>query len=324
MNSLKDIAKAADVAVMTVSRVINNPQKVKPETRRLVEKHLEAAGYTTNMAARNLVSRRTGVIDIYVPENINLNNPFIMHFMIGISEVLSERMYSLLIKRSWEKNHSCDGYIVTGLLTNEIERFYERASAKNLPVALFGHTDIEHIDCFDVDNTAGGAMAVQHLQQNNHTAIAFINVNEDKDYAVERYTGYKRALAEAGIAMRPDWVLPADNSIQGGKEAARKLLAVGGFTAIFCATDIMAIGVVNALREGGLRVPDDMSVVSFDGLGYHLLADPPLTTIGQPVFEIGRGLAQLVIERINDKHKRRTVHFMLPSLIIGKSVRHLA
>jgi LacI family transcriptional regulator len=255
---------------------------------------------------------------------MDLNNPFIMHFMIGISEVLSENMYSLLIKRNWNKNHSCDGYIVTGLLTNEIEDFYARAAAKKLPVVLFGHTDLEQVDCFDVDNVAGGAMAVQHLLQNNHTAIAFINSNEVRDYTVDRRIGYTRALAEAGITPRPEWMISTNNSMRGGQDAAKQLLAVGGFTAIFCTTDIMAIGVVNALQEAGIQVPADISLISFDGLGHHRLTEPLLTTICQPVFEIGKALAQRVIERVVNHDKQRAVHFMLPTLIPGKSVQDLA
>jgi LacI family transcriptional regulator len=166
-------------------------------------------------------------------------------------------------------------------------------------------------------------MAVEHLLQNNHTAIAFINSNEARDYTVDRRIGYTRALAAAGITPRREWMISTNNSMCGGQDAAKQLLAVGGFTAIFCTTDIMSIGVVNAIQEAGLRVPDDISLVSFDGLGYHRITEPLLTTIAQPVFEIGKALAQLVIDRVANCDKQRTVHLMLPTLIQGKSVQDL-
>jgi LacI family transcriptional regulator len=324
MYNLKDIAKAADVSVITVSRVLNEPEKVRPATKQRVEEQLAAMAYRPNIAARNLVSGRTGVIDVYVPQSVELNNPFIMHLLVGISEVLSEWMYSFLISRSWEKSNRCDGFIVTGLLTNEINDFYAHAAEKKLPVVLFGHTGIEQIDCFDVDNTAGAAMAVNYLLENNHRVIAIINSSEVKDYAADRLAGYLGALEEAGIAVNPRLLLYGENSITGGYVAAKQLLERGeaGLSAIFCATDIMAIGVVNGLNEAGLRIPEDISIVAFDGLGFHRLTDPPLCTIRQPVFEIGKELARLIVERINGK-KQRTVHFMLPELLPGGSVKRL-
>ncbi|MDR0377780.1 MAG: LacI family transcriptional regulator, partial [Spirochaetaceae bacterium] len=213
MRNLKDIARAAKVSTITVSRVVNTPEKVKPATKERIERIMRDMAYTPNMAAKNLVSNRTGIIDVYVPENIELNSPFVMHFIAGISEALSEELYSFLIKRSWKRNHSCDGYIVTGLLTEEIHDFYSRAQERNLPVALFGHTDIEQIDCFDVDNVQGAVLATEHLIQMGHRSIALINTDENKDYTVDRLQGYKNALSRAGIAFNPALTIRTENSV---------------------------------------------------------------------------------------------------------------
>lgn len=320
MKNLKDIAKAAEVSSITVSRVINTPDKVKPETKRRVEKILCDMGYTPNMAAKNLVSKRTGVIDVYVPEDIDLHSPFIMHFIAGISEVLSEELYSFLIKRSWKRNHSCDGYIVMGLLTEEIHDFYSRAQEKNLPVVLFGHTDIEEIACFDVDNLLGALIATNHLIQMGHRNIALINTDENKDYTVDRLQGYKNALSAAGLAFNPDLTIRTKNTVHGGNLGMKALMARGGFTAVFCVTDLMAIGVMNALYETGMRIPEDMSIVGFDGLGFHHLTNPLLTTIRQPVFEIGKKLARIITRRIQEGNERIT-GFLPPELLPGKSVK---
>jgi LacI family transcriptional regulator len=320
MKSLKDIAKAADVSMITVSRVINGSEKVKPETKKYIEEIMSSMAYIPNMAAKNLVARRSGVIDIYIPENIDLSDPFMMQFIVGISETLSAHMYSFLLKRSWAKEHSCDGYIVTGLLTNEIDDFYARAKARNLPVVLFGHTDIEEVDYFDVDNVAGGMMAVNYLLQHGHTRIAMINSSEDKDYAADRRMGYEKALRSAGIVIDPRLMAQAENTVEDGKRAVNKLLDSGEFTAVFCATDPLAIGAINGINEAALRVPDDISVIGFDGLGRQFLANIPVTTIRQPVLRIGKILAETLINRINGE-KTRTTGFLQPELLPGRSVQ---
>jgi LacI family transcriptional regulator len=322
MKKLKDIAKAAGVSAITVSRAINKPEKVKSETKKHIDEIMASMSYVPNMAAKNLVTKRTGIIDIFIPENINLSNPFMMHFIVAVSEVLSDYMYSFLIRRSWTKEHGCDGFIVTGLLSGEINEFHSHAQKKGLPVALFGHTDIEEVDCYDVDNLLGSEMAVDYLIQNNHTKIAFINTNENKDYTIDRYSGYVNGLAKAGIKVDPSLVTKTDITVAGGKLAIKKLLKTGGFTAVFCTADSVAVGAINALTEAGLRVPDDISVIGFDGLGHQFLSDPYLTTIQQPVVEVGRILAHTLIDRING-NKKRTTGNMPPVLLLGKSVKKI-
>jgi LacI family transcriptional regulator len=319
MANLKDIAKAANVSVITVSRALNEPERVKPETKRRIEKVLEAMAYTPNLAAKNLVSKRTGVIDVYIPESIDLSNPFVMYFVTGISETLSGQMYSFLIRRSRDKEHCCDGYIVTGLLTNEIHEFYAYAKERNRPVALFGHTDIEAVDCLDVDNVLGARMAVEHLIQHNHRRIGMINVDEPKDYTMDRYAGFKKAMDRAGCSIDPRLIIRGNNSVNGGNAAAGELLKRGGFTALFCATDTLAIGAVKAVTEAGLSVPGDVSIAGFDGLGHHLLSEPRITTVRQPVFEIGKRLAQILLDRISGR-ENRTAGMLPPELIPGKTV----
>jgi LacI family transcriptional regulator len=322
MSKLKDIAKAANVSAITVSRVLNKPERVKPETKQRIEKIMAAMAYTPNMAAKNLVSKRTGVIDVYIPENIDLSNPFVMYLVIGISEVLSEQMYSFLIRRSQGKEHCCDGYIVTGLLTNEINDFHGYAQLRNRHIALFGHTTIEAVDCVDVDNVLGAAIAVNHLIQNNHVHIGMINVDEDKDYTVDRYMGFKQAMDAAGYAIDPRLVIRAANSVNGGNGAAKTLLSIGGFTALFCATDTLAIGAINAINEAGLPVPGAISIVGFDGLGHHLLSELRITTVQQPIFEIGKKLAQTLLNRIHG-NETRVALLLPPVLLAGKTVNRL-
>ncbi len=322
MTTLNEVAKVAGVTPMTVSRVINNPEKVKEETRKRVEKAMADLHYVPNVAARSLATNRSHIIDVYIPEYIDLVNPFSMYFVTGISRALSKHYYSFLILRNLNKEHECDGYIVTGLLKDEVERFKQYTDQRNREFLLFGHTEIEHVSCIDVDNAEGGRMATEHLIENGHKRIAIINVNENKDYTTDRFEGYCRALREAGIGFDEQLVISTENSVSGGTDAMRELLKKGGFTAVFCTTDTIALGAKTALLEVGLKVPDDISIIGFDGLGHNLLTTPHISTIRQPIEEIGEMMAEELIAKLNGKEAYGN-RFIIPSLIRGETVKNL-
>lgn len=275
--------------------------------------------YVPNAAAKSLSVNRTGLIDVFIPSDIDLNNPFVMHFIAGISNALSKQMYPFLILRDKKKEHLCDGYIVTGLLRDEINEFYAYASERDRPVVLFGHTNLPKVSCIDVDNFAGAESITEYLIRQGHRKVAMINVDENKDYTEDRYNGYCSALEKHKLAPPPNAYLHAVNNVQGGHDAALSLLETTDCTAIFCATDTMAIGVCQAIMEKGLRVPEDFSVVGFDGLGHNLLSTPHVTTVQQPVYRIGEMLAEQLLKELDGKsgHINKLVK---PDLIEGKSV----
>ena len=320
MSTVIDVAKEANVAPMTVSRVVNSPEKVKPETRKKVLVAMEKLHYTPNTAAKNLVTKRTGVVDIYIPADIDLSNPFTMHFIAGISKALSERMYSFLILRDMKAHHPCDGYIATGLLRDETVRFAQYAQNSEKPLVIFGHTQIEDVDCIDVDNIQGAYLGVKRLIKAGHRVIAMVNVDEDKDYPLDRLAGYKKALEEAGLSFRDTLVTSCTNNPLGGEEAASRLLGrEESLTAVFCATDTIGIGLIRQLERMGKKVPLDISIVGFDGLGHHLLSTPRITTVQQPIYEIGRMLATALLERIEGR-TQQIEKLILPVLIEEESV----
>lgn len=322
MATLKEVADFAGVAPMTVSRVINNPDAVREKTRIRVEAAMKELRYTPNIAAKSLAANRCGVIDVYIPESIDLSNPFVMHFIAGISSVLSEHYYPFLILRNRSSKHQCDGYIVTGLLKNEIREFVQFARERKCPVVLFGHTDIQEVDCLDVDNVAGAKIAVEHLIRLGHRKIAMVNVLEDKDYAVDRLEGYRRALEESGIPFDPGLVFYTPNNADGGELAAEQLTKRDKVSAVFCGTDTIAIGVASKLKSMGYSIPGDISLVGFDGLGHHLLANPVTTTIRQPIYELGMMLAGTLLDRLNGR-KERVSRMVMPSLVMGRSDGHI-
>lgn len=315
MATLSEVAKEANVAPITVSRVVNTPDKVRPKTREKVLAAMKKLQYVPNLAAKNLASNRTGIVNIYIPGDIDLSNPFTMHFIAGISKTLSERMYSFLILRDMEVSSPCDGYIATGLLRDETRKFAEYARGEQKPLVVFGHTPIEGLDYIDVDNTLGGYMAVTHLIEAGHRKIAMVNVSEDKDYPIDRLEGYRQALQEAGIPYEEKLVTYCINDPTGGEEAALRLFAdLDGITAVFCATDTIGIGLVRQLERMGKAVPQQVSVVGFDGLGHHLLSTPRITTVKQPIYEIGSMLAATLLERIEGRNEH--VGTLVPPVLL--------
>lgn len=317
---LEDVAKIAGVSTITVSRVINAPQLVKPATREKVERALEELNYVQNPVARALASNKIGIIAVYIPASIDLTNPFVMHFVAGISEVLSKHVYSFLIRRELDNEHLCDGYIATGLLKDEVKQIYQYTNQRNRPLALFGHTENPDIDCVDVDNTAGAEKITQLLLENGHRNIAMINVDEDKDYTVDRALGFRRALENAGISPASCPQIAAENNVEGGYGAMKRILADYPLcSAVFCATDTLAIGAANAIVKAGKKIPADLSLAGFDGLGHDLLVRPNVTTIHQPVYEIGMRLAETLIARLNGS-TTRVKELIKPEIILRESI----
>ncbi len=317
---LEDVATLAGVSTITVSRVINSPELVKPATREKVERALAELNYVQNPVARALASNKIGIVAVYIPATIDLTNPFVMHFVAGISEVLSKHVYSFLIRRELDSEHLCDGYIATGLLKDEVSRIYHYTHERKRPLVLFGHNDNPDIDCIDVDNVAGAQKVTEVLLANGHRSIALINVNEDKDYTVDRALGFARALQTAGIDPASCPQLTAPNNVDGGYAAMKSILAEHPeCTGVFCATDTIAIGAANAIVKAGKKIPQDLSLVGFDGLGHDLLVRPNVTTVHQPVYEIGMRLAEALIARLNGS-KKRVKQLVEPEIILRDSV----
>lgn len=323
MVTLKDIAEKANVSMITVSRVLNSPDKVKPDTREKVEKIISEMHYTPNLAAKNLVIKRTGVIDVYIPHYYDVTNPFLMYFITGISNSLGKNMYSFLLRHDLDADHDCDGYIATGILTSELEDFKQFARERNKPIAYLGQMDGDGIDCMDVDNTMGGKLAAECFLKNHHTTFAMLNVDEEAAFTDERYEGFVSVLKKAGIPEKDIAVVKVENSIKAGYDAISKLLSQKKFTALFCATDLLGLGAVHAINDAGYKVPEDYSVIGYDGLGHERYVIPNLTTIHQPILEVGEQLSQLLIERIENNNKEGVRKVIAPEFKGGNSVRTL-
>lgn len=312
--SIRDVAKAAGVSTATVSRALSSPEKLSTATREAVIRAINDTGYRPNISARNLRKRETGAVAVLVP---NLANPFFSAILSGIAATMSEAGYNVLVsdttpfgEAEGEASHELpafanarhvDGLIVLdGLLPPE--DLDKLGPPEQRPPTVFACEWNELIDRprVTIDNASAGRAAVGHLIALGHRKIGHLSGPPDNVLTQERLKGAEAALAAAGLEMDPGWLYPGDFSMESGARAAEIWTSSRDRpTAVFCASDVMALGFVGALLRRGVAVPGEVSVIGFDDLDMSSHFVPALTTIRQPRAEIGQAAARLLLERMS-------------------------
>lgn len=316
MATIVDIAKKTGFSVMTVSRAFNSPELVKPKTRNRILRVAEQMNYHPNRVARSLARKCTNIVFVYVPKGLSATEQFVSQTITAIGERLGERGYSILLSRNLPSDESFDGIIMMGLSHDE-ENAMLAVNGLNKPVVLYGNSD-NYPSWVDVDNYLGEKNAVEYLLEKGYRRIGAICAPQNMHYGEERLNGYKDALVAHGIVVEQESVVIGEVNEAGGYACAKRLLAQSKeIDAIVCATDTMAIGCMRALSEDGIRVPEEMAVVGFDGFGQENIASPKLTTVKQPLFEAGVKLADTILDLINGDEPKQIK--IMPKLIIGQS-----
>ncbi len=305
---IADVAARAGVGVATVSRVLNGHSNVKPATRDRVLEAIRQLNYRPSSVARNLSLRRTMVVAAVLPF---LTNPAPVERVRGIVAALSGSPYDLMLfdveteerqRRAFElldRGDRCDGILIVSTLPPDVE--VERLRAAGLPGVL---VDAFHpaLPSVVVDDYAGGEMATRHLIELGHRRIALIGDKPVEsfrfDWSRDRTRGYERALAQAGIELRPDYLREGTQRVSVARSIAIELLSLPEPpTAIFAASDTQALGVLDAARTLELKVPEQLSVVGFDDVAVATYVG--LTTVRQPLFESGRRGGELLLQRLS-------------------------
>lgn len=321
--TIEEVAAAAGVSRSTVSRVVNGSSAVSPEALAAVQDAIAALHYVPNRAARSLASRQTHAIALVVPEDTTtfFGDPFFATLVAGITGALrgSDYLLNVLIASEdpgdkvagFVRNGGVDGALIVSHHTSDA--FIERI-AEVVPVVWggrpVGRRDGEYV--VDVDNVAAARTATQHLIDTGRTRIATISGTPSMVSAVDRLTGYRAALADAGLASFA--VESGEYTEAGGADAARRILAVGQPDAIFVASDLMARGALTALRAAGIRVPEDIAIVGFDDSSVALTTDPQLTTIRQPMYAHGEAMAAVLLSHLAGRETEHTT--ILPTELI--------
>lgn len=303
--TIKQVAQAANVSVATISRTLQNPAVVAPETRDRVMAAVTALNYVPNAQARNLRTARSRAIVALVPD---ITNPFFGEIIRGIERGAFESGYSVLLgdtQHDEAREASYAGMIasgqVDGLLTmmpHVPDLYYQR----RFPiVSVCEYVPEPTISRVRADNPAGIAMAVEHLAGLGHRAIAYIGGREDHSISAEREQGFRTTMARLGLAVSPKLMTAGDFTADSGVAATRRLLESGeAFTAICSASDEMAVGAMQMLRQHGLSVPQDVSIVGFDDIPFARFLDPALTTIRQPTDRLGFESIRILLDQLGN------------------------
>lgn len=311
--TLEEVARLAAVSTATVSRVVNRSPKVRPDTRRAVEKAIARLGYVPNRAARSLVTRRTDTIALVVSESESrvFSDPFFPAIVQGISTAIAdtELQLLLLLARGEREHVKVERYIRHGhvdgviLMSLHGEDPLPRALTEaGIPTVLSGRPRPgERLPYVDADNRGGARAATAHLLSAGRTRVATITGPLDMTVGVDRFDGYVDALRDSGQRMRKGLVEHGDFSREAGARAMKALLrrqpALDG---VFVANDPMAIGALEVLQALGRRVPDDVAVIGFDDVAEASSTSPPLTTVRQPLEAMTQAMAELLLRRIDD------------------------
>ena len=305
--TIEMVARAAGVSLSTVSRILNGSAVVSEDKKLAVDGAIAKLGFVPNPVARALAGGRTLSVGVVTQA---IDSPFYGTALRGIEDELEPAGYSpLYVSGHWNaqgearcidvlRSRRVDGIIV---LTGRLSDQALKACARNLPVVVTGRSlKAPGLFALDFDNFEGGRLATQHLTLLGHRDIAFISGDPAHPDANERLRGYRAALEDAGIAYAPALVVPGQyNEISGLLAVDRLLESRQRFTAIFAANDQMALGVALGLHRRSLRVPDDVSLVGFDDLPASLYTMPPLSTVHQPAYELGRLAAAALLQMLS-------------------------
>ncbi len=324
MATIYDIARHVGVSAGTVSRALSRPEKVLPATRERIQQAAAALGYVPNTIARTLKTQRSGKILVTVPD---IANPFFAQILQGAEETAQAADYAVLLGDTQHqpdreeryaqmlRRNEADGLIVLGHRLPPTAREIVQQLGPRAPVVNGCEFDPAlGIPSVHIDNAAAARAAMEHLYGLGHQRIAVVGGPPDNPLHRQRLEGAK-AAARARGRLRQLILVPGDFSVESGYAAARQLLAqgAGAPTAAFCFSDQMALGVLAACRDLGLGVPHDVSVIGFDDLASSRYLNPPLTTISQPMREIGIRAVKLLLAIIDgmDVQHRQTLDFAL-------------
>ena len=326
--TLKMVAEKAGVSVNTASRAINNKSDINEETKKRILKVAQELGYVRNGTAVALRTKKTGTIGVVIADN---RNPFYAEVLNGMEEAAREKNYHIILantQRDYKKEEEAinlllakrvDGLLITPVQDRDDD--IKNLIDANIPFVVVGR-DFENIevDAIYNDEVKGGFLATEYLIKKGHKKIAFINGFLHKSPARGRLEGYKKALKKYGIPLDDALVSAGDIDIKDGYERTRQLFEKGlDFTAIFAYNDMMAFGVMQAIKEKGLRIPEDIGLVGYDDIPFSSLISPSLTTIRLNKQELGIESVKLLFSRMNGNRKKAKKIMLDVELIIRKT-----
>lgn len=330
--TLEEIAKLAGVSRSTVSRVINHHPSVRPEVRERVWAIIQETGYQPHAAARSLATRRTRVVGLIIPQAVTtlFTDPFFPILIRGVADACNAHQYHLMLslfsrreaKEAGTLYHQIlrgrylDGVVVSSAPLDD--PLFPYLLEDGIPFVVVGRYPHERVNYVDVDNLNGARMAVEHLLRLGHERVATITGPLNMCAGQDRLEGYRQALISRGLPIDESLIAEGDFTEQGGRMAMQRLLPQRP-TALFAASDMMAVGAIKVIRDAGLRIPDDIAVVGFDDIPLASMVDPPLTTVRQPIEQAGSMAVELLMSLLENPRGGTIHRVVLPTELIVRA-----
>ncbi|MFC4100955.1 catabolite control protein A [Paenibacillus xanthanilyticus] len=325
--TIYDVAREAGVSMATVSRVVNNNPNVKPQTRKKVFEAIERLGYRPNAVARGLASKKTTTVGVVIPD---ISNAIFAEVARGIEDIANMYHYNIILCNA-DKRKEKEIRVINTLLEKQVDGLLFMGGAvtdehlqafktANVPIVLCATTDENGvIPSVDIDHEAAAFDAVQALINEGHTRISMISGTlQDPAIGFARFQGYKRALETAGITYDEDLVRIGNYRYESGTEAMKYFLGLANRpTAVFAATDEMAIGAIHSIQDSGLKVPQDISVISVDNSRMASMVRPQLTAVAQPMYDIG-AVSMRLLTKLMKKENVDHAKVVLPHEIVKR------
>jgi len=328
--TIKDIAKVANVSTATVSKVLNNKdQRISTETRELVLKIAKEKKYIRNSMARSLVTKKTNTIGLILPD---ITNPFFPELARGAEDKANEAGYMIMFANTDDNADKESRYLnmlaekmVDGIILTQSahkEGNSETLEALKLPIVLIDR-DMELKNIKGrvlVDNFNGAYDGVSYLIKKGHKKIAFITGPFSTTTSKDRLKGYEKALTDHNISINRDLIFEGEYKGQWGVQATHMLLdQKADVDAIFCGNDLIAINVIKTLKKKNIKVPEDIAIVGYDNIQFSEMIEPSLTTVNQPVYEMGYKAVELLIDILEGKVYEKIIQ-LETNLVIRESV----
>jgi DNA-binding LacI/PurR family transcriptional regulator len=326
--TLKNIAEALDVSVMTVSRALNDKSNVDKKTKERIVQKAKSMGYTPNRVAKSLVSRKTHTIGVVIPE---ITHAFFPEVVRGIEEVTYRLDYQLILTNANEqfereqhavntlRSQQVDGILISSSQTVEEYSFYREIVESDTHLVFFDRC-IQGIgaSCVHVNDRESSEAITNHLIERHHyKKIAHLSGPREVTIGRERYAGYQTALKKNNISQKSEWVVEAGFKEKGGYDAMKKILELPSSDqprAIVCVNDPVAFGAMEAIKEAGRTIPGDFAITGFSDEIRAPLVEVPLTTVHQPAYEVGKRAAEKLLKLIDNKEEK-SEDIEIPALI---------
>lgn len=325
--TIRDVAREAGVSVATVSRAFNNSGPVKDATRQRIRTVAQRINFLPNSTARSLSTRRTHTIGVLLPD---VYGEFFSEVIRGIDQTVQRHGFHVLISSSHNEPDEVEAAVRA--MRGRVDGLILMASgldattlSQNLPdrahvVLINANHDASQYDTLTIDNFGGAHAMTRHLLRLGHREIRMIRGGERNRDASERAKGFRAALEQAGTKCRDEWVVPGDFTEASGYRAAQMLLAgTVRPTAIFAANDSMAVGALRAVREAGLRIPEDVAVVGFDDIPIAEYMSPALTTVRVSIALLGAKAAERLFTSMAAQGRSDRKHEVLPTELVIRS-----